>query len=52
MSGISPSPATMRISKIDLDAMDGFRFILLLGLEDELLEDGVITSDNAEDKKG
>lgn len=52
MPGVGPSPATMRICEIDLDAMDGFRFILLLGLKDELLEDGVVASDNAEDKKG
>jgi len=47
VSGIRPSPRTVCIGEIYLDAMDRFGFILAFGLQHELLEDRVRTSDDA-----
>lgn len=46
MARIGPSPATMRVCEIDLYPMNGFCFILLLGLENKLLENGVVSRDD------
>lgn len=51
VAGVCPSPASVRVGKIDLDAVDGFNFILLLGLQNKLFEDRVVSCDDAIGKK-
>jgi hypothetical protein len=41
----------MRVSEVDLYPVYGLGLVLLLGLENELLEDRVIPRDNAEKGK-
>jgi hypothetical protein len=41
------TPGAIGICEIDLNAVDGFGFILFFRLEDELLEDRIITGDDA-----
>lgn len=48
MAGVGPAPAAVRISKINLYAMYSFGLILLLCLQNELFEDGVVASNDAE----
>lgn len=48
MPGVCPPPAAVRVSEINLDPMHGLSLVLLFGLEDELLEDGVIAGDDAD----
>ena len=48
MARVSPAPARVRVSKVDLDAVDCLCLVLLLGLEDELLEDGVVAGDDGD----
>jgi hypothetical protein len=47
MAGVGVTPRAIRIGKIDLDPMDGFRLVLLFRLKDELFENGVIACDDA-----
>jgi hypothetical protein len=46
VSGVGITPRTIGIGKIYLNAVDSFGFILFFRLEDELLEDRIITSDD------
>lgn len=46
MARICPPPATVRVGEVDLYPMYRLSLVLLLGLQDELLEDGVIPRDN------
>lgn len=50
MTRVCPSPASVGVCEIDLDAVDGLSFILLLGLQNKLLEDRVISCDDAVSK--
>ena len=47
MSGVSPSPSSMRIREIDLDVVDRLCFVFFLGLEDELFKNGIASSNDA-----
>ena len=42
VAGVCPAPTAMRICEIDLYAMDSFSFVLLLGLKNQLLQDGIV----------
>ena len=42
----------MGVCEIDLDAVDGLSLVFFFGLEHELLEDGVVAGDNAEEGEG
>ena len=37
----------MGVGEVDLDAVDGFGFVFLFGLQDELFEDGVVAGYDA-----
>ena len=41
MAGVGVTPRAIRVSKIDLDPVNGFRLVLLFRLQDELFEDRV-----------
>jgi hypothetical protein len=46
MAGVSVTPGAIRVGKIDLDPVDGFRLILLFRLQDELFENRVVARDD------
>lgn len=48
VSGVGPSPATMRVCEIDLNAMYSLCFVLFLCLQDELFEDRVVAGDDGD----
>ncbi len=48
MPRICPSPTAVGIGEVDLYAVYRLSLVLLLGLEDELLEDGVVSGDNGD----
>ena len=47
MAGVSPAPAAMGVGEIDLYPMYSLSLVFPFSLQNELLQDGVITSDNA-----
>jgi hypothetical protein len=44
---LGPTPAAMGIGEIDLYPMDGFGFVFLFRLQDELLQNGVVACHDA-----
>ena len=46
MAGVGVTPGAIRVSKIDLDPVNSFRLVLLLRLQDELFENGVVPCDD------
>ena len=46
MARVGVTPRAIRVSKIDLDPVDGFRLVLLFRLQDELFEDRVAARDD------
>lgn len=46
MAGVGVTPRAIRVSKIDLDPVDGFRLVFLFRLQDELFENRVVASDD------
>jgi hypothetical protein len=47
VAGVCPAPATVRVCKVDLDAVNRLGLVLLLRLEDELLENGIVARHDA-----
>jgi len=39
---VCPTPGAVRIRKVDLNAVNSFSFVFLLGLQDKLFQDGVV----------
>ena len=50
MPTIRPTPTSMTISEINLNTVNGVGFIFSFGLEDELFEDSVGTSNDGDGK--
>jgi len=46
MAGVGVTPRAIRVGKIDLDPVDGFRLVLLFCLQDELFENRVAARDD------
>lgn len=46
MTGVRVTPGAIRVGKIDLDPVDGFRLVLLFRLQDELFENRVVARDD------
>lgn len=48
MPRVRPAPASVRVGEVDLNAVHGLGFVLLLCLEDELLQDRVVARNDGD----